>query len=130
MTTDIGEPMPELLREVILETGHALSMWDTGRTDRGRTVIGYEFSDANGKRIFRGEDFRPSPLDADDSDETLRALLGFLTLQPGDTDADYFEAYSDEQREFAESSDCETLAWLYSEEGPGEFVYPEDEELA
>ncbi len=38
-----------------------------------------------------------------DSDEAVNALMGFLTLKPGDTDADFFQSYSSAQMEFAES---------------------------
>ena len=117
-----GEPVPDALRHVRLETRHVLRTWDTGRTDgRGQTRIGYAFSDPAGNVLFRGRDFCASPLHADDSDASLRALLGFLTLRPGDTDPEYFDGYSAAQRAFAESGQCELLAYLYSEEGPGEF---------
>lgn len=119
---ETGEPWPEPLRHVRLDTGHTLRTWDTGKLSAGRTCVGYELCDPIGQGIFRGVDFRPSPLHADDSDETLRALCGFLFLRPGDTDAEYFASYSDRQRQFAESSDCELLAYLYSDEGPGQFA--------
>ena len=72
--------------------------------------------------LFAGEDFRPSPMHADDADETLRGLLGFLTLRPGDTDREYFADYSPAQLAFAESSECELLAFAYSDDGEGEFA--------
>jgi hypothetical protein len=60
--------------------------------------------------IFEGSDFGPSPMDAWDSDATVYALLGFLTLRPGDTDSDYFEGYTADQtlfaQEHAESLSC------------------------
>ena len=87
-----------------------------------RTRIGYELRDPSGQVLFRGTDFGPSPLHADDADETLRGLCGFLFLRPGDTDREFFDGYSAEQVAFAESSECELLAFLYSEDGPGEFV--------
>ena len=116
----------DALRHVRLETGHTLRTWDTGRT-RGtgmmaRTRIGYELCDPAGKVLFRGTDFGPSPRHADDADETLRGLCGFLFLRPGDTDRDYFAEYSAEQLAFAGSSECEQLAFLYNEEGPGTFA--------
>jgi len=127
-----GEPWPEPLRNVRLDTGHELRTWDTGRTTgrsmMARTNIGYELRDPAGIAVFRGEDFGPSPLHADDSDDVLRALLGFLTLRPGDTDADYFADYSAPQLEFAESSDCELLAFAYSEDGGGTFADIDDDE--
>ena len=123
---ETGDPWPEPLRRVRLETGHTLRTWDTGRTAGGgmmaRTRIGYELCGPDGARIFRGTDFRGSPLHADDSDDALRALLGFLTLRPGDTDREYFDGYTPAQRAFAESSDCELLAFLYSDDGDGEFA--------
>ena len=87
-----------------------------------RARIGYELCAPNGIAVFRGVDFGPSPCHADDADETLRALLGFLTLRPGDTDREYFAAYTAEQLAFANGSECELLAYLYGEEGPGTFV--------
>ena len=111
----------EDLRHVRLETGHTLRTWDTGKLSAGRTCVGYELRDPAGAVLFVGDDFRPSPLHADDSDEALRALCGFLFLRPGDTDAEYFADYTAAQRAFAESSDCEMLAYLYGEEGPGQF---------
>jgi hypothetical protein len=59
--------------------------------ERGKTTV-----------LFEGRDFRPSPLHAWDSDATIEAVLGFLTLRPGDTDAEYFFAYTPAQRAFCE----------------------------
>lgn len=80
-----------------------LRMWDTGRTDRrGQSLLAYELR-AAGHTLFRGEDFAGSPLHADDSDATVAALLGFLTLRPGDTDREYFADYTPEQLAFVEA---------------------------
>lgn len=68
------------LRHVRLELGYSLRTWNTGKLSAGRTCVGYELCDARGNAILRGVDFRPSPLHADDSDATLRALCGFLFL--------------------------------------------------
>ena len=83
-----------------------LETWATPRLDRrGQTIIGYRLTqievDGEQATIFEGEDFAGSPLHADDSDETLRSLLGFLTLRPGDTDREYFDSYSERQLAFA-----------------------------
>ena len=91
--------MSETLRRVRLEAlrdrPFILEVSATNRTDwRGQTVLGYELTDRDGETVFEGEDFAGSPMQADDSDDTLRALLGFLTLRPGDTDSEYFEAYT------------------------------------
>jgi hypothetical protein len=63
--------------------------------------------------LFEGADFCCSPMDAIDSDATVAAILGFLTLRPGDTDAEYFDDYTDAQREYctqhAEALSCEAM---------------------
>jgi hypothetical protein len=88
-----------------------LTMWDTGTYDhRGCTRIAYQLREVGGPVIFAGEDFSGSPMHADDSDATVAGLLGFLTLKPGDTDADYFADYTPEQRAFCEAH-AEVLAW-------------------
>lgn len=121
----------EKLREVRLAPylrGHGptfhLMTWDTGRRDRrGQPYIGYRFTmrEATGLRtlLFTGEDFSGSPLHAIDSDQTVASLLSFLTLRPGDTDADYFEGYTDVQRAYCDAH-AETLASeVYSRFGEG-----------
>jgi hypothetical protein len=81
-----------------------LILWDTGRYDRGKFVVGYRLIQASyrgdpGGVIFEGEDFAtPNSIDGDD---TVRGLMGFLTLQPGDTDKEYFDSYTPEQLSFA-----------------------------
>lgn len=89
-----------------------LQMWDSGRTDwRGQTVIAYRFGVVGeDDPIFEGADFAGSPLTADDSDSCLATLLTFLTLRPGDTDRDYFDAYTPRQVAWTEDSACESLA--------------------
>lgn len=59
--------------------------------------------------LFEGDDFGASPLHAVDSDETVAALMGLLTLRPGDTDPDYFADYTPEQLRFC-TEHAETLA--------------------
>lgn len=54
-----------------------------------------------GKPIFSGV-MRVSPLHAIDSDDTVRAIMTFLTCRPGDVDAEYFKDYTVEQMEFVE----------------------------
>ena len=87
-----------------------LHLYDTGRvTGGGRTQLGYALLEGR-ETIFAGDDFGPSPIHADDSDESVRALLSFLTLRPGDTDADYFADYTERQRQFTEEH-AEALSW-------------------
>ena len=114
---------------------YGLETWDTGRVDdRGQTIIGYSFGplDPSPHTLFEGEDFAGSPMHADDSAETVAALLGFLTLRPGDTDSDYFADYSAEQLEFCDT-DAETLqsyaycSCLLREENPDIWDPPDEE---
>ena len=89
------------LAHAFRDGGFQLTLWDTHRTDwRGQTVIGYSF-EHGGRVVFQGEDFAGSPMHADDSDETMACLLSFLSLRPGDTDAEYFEGYSADQMDWA-----------------------------
>jgi hypothetical protein len=79
--------------------GFRLDLWDTGRCDRmGKSILRYALFDETqplGKGIvFEGEDFHCSPCHAIDSDETVEAVLDFLSLEQGDTDREYFAAYS------------------------------------
>jgi hypothetical protein len=84
-----------------------LETFDTYERDSmGKNTIAYRFTMLDGNTrtvLFEGADFRCSPMDAIDSDAAVAALMGFLTLRPGDTDAEYFANYSDAQREFAET---------------------------
>lgn len=103
-----------------------LCTWSTGHYDtRGQSIIGYRlnmitpdtwspldgtvYSKRQRVTLFEAEDFAGSPLHADDSDDTMRALMTFLTLQPGDTDAEYFASDTDLQREYREAH-AEALA--------------------
>jgi len=124
--TGQNDSRKEMLRDVLIN-GYRLETWDTYRTDRlGKSVLAYRFTGPDGEVIFEGADFCCSPLCAIDSDDCLRALLGFLTLQPGDTDEDYFDAYTDRQLEFAEG-DAEYLG-LWAHDSTMEFEEVEGEE--
>lgn len=126
--------MRDILRRVRFQPyrkGHgptfALTLWATPRTDsRGQTILGYRLTQSGPERaweiphkagratlrrvtLFSGEDFAGSPLHADDSDATVAAIMGFLTLRPGDTDADYFTDYTDAQRAYC-AEHAEALA--------------------
>lgn len=103
-------------RDIIKRWRHgktSLVLWDTHRTRQtgGGSVLGYELK-SGGKTIFTGEDFGSSPLHAIDSLDTVYSLLGFLTLQPGDTDDDHFEKYTPEQIAWAGSNDAEEIRML------------------
>jgi hypothetical protein len=87
-----------------------LSLYELGQDeDRpwkrpGKEMVGYKLEQMDGDSsqiIFEGTDFGCSPLHAIDSDAAVEAIMNFLTVRPGDTDADYFEKYTDAQLEFA-----------------------------
>jgi hypothetical protein len=79
-----------------------LTIWDTGRMrGPGHCALGYRLT-RNGRAIFEAEDFGSSPMHAIDSDDTVAALMSFLTLRPGDTDAEYFTDYTPAQMDFCE----------------------------
>jgi len=94
-----------------------LTLWDINqRRESGGWILAYRLTDS-GHVIFQGEDFGSSPLDATDSDATIAGLLGFLTLQPGDTDAEYFATYTTEQMEWAGSQSAELCRdWMMQTE--------------
>ena len=81
-----------------------LTLWDTFKRDRyGKCILSYRLTQSGiTTPIFQGDDFCCSPLHGTDSDATVSSLMCFLTLQPGDTDDEYFEDYTDAQREFCE----------------------------
>lgn len=92
-----------------------LVMWDTHRTMYGKSLLGYRLTMHHSinyahvktryvKRdvVFEGEDFGCSPMHSIDGDESVEACMSFLTLRPGDTDADYFDNYTPEQMEYCQ----------------------------
>lgn len=120
-----------ILRDIALDPfipGHLprpfrLTMWDTYTTDHyGKSRLGYRMVSPTGVVLFEAEDYCCSPLDAIDSDACVRGLLGFLTLQPGDIEDEYFESYSAEARAFSESHACEALSIYSLEPEEGEEV--------
>lgn len=83
---------------------------DHGWDDAGRIRLGYvlKMHDAGKTTVlFRGADVCAHV--ASDSDAAVAAVMTFLTLKPGDTDADYFAAYTDEQHAFC-SAHAESLS--------------------
>lgn len=113
-----------VLRYVEFDGAHLLT-WDTYRRDEyGKHVLGYAFwpPDVSQEKpaLFVGEDFHNAPGDAIDSDESLRSLICFLTLRPGDTDPEYFDDYTPEQLAFAEKHGEELSLWSMTPENTGD----------
>jgi hypothetical protein len=98
----------DLLRSVKFE-GYRLDLWDAhDNCSTGQSLLGYRLTHPDGRVLFEAEDYGCSPMIPIDSDDSVRSLLGFLTLRPGDTDSDYFDSYTPEQLAWAES-EAETL---------------------
>lgn len=86
------------------EDGYCLDLFEMPGVvqDAPQFPLAYRFTHL-GRVIFRGTDFGCSPLHAVDSDECVSSLLGFLSLEPGDTDEEYFADYTPRQMDFAEA---------------------------
>lgn len=93
-TLTMGEPVGHATYRVYVP--YRLTM----REGRTRTVL------------FEGTYFGCSPMHAIDSDASVRALMGFLTLRPGDMDAEYFDDYTDTQRDYC-AQHAEALSACY-----------------
>lgn len=77
--------------------------------------------------LFSGNDYRPSPMFSGvESIESALGCLGFLCAQPGDTDDEYFAAYTDAQMTWAKSYDCEVLKGLIQDAEDTENEYYQD----
>lgn len=88
-----------------------LTIWDDlGWTSDGKLRLRYTLEMSDKKRrtmLFAGSDFATPK--ASDSDETVHALMNFLTARPGDTDAEYFAGYTEDQLNFC-TDHAEALA--------------------
>jgi hypothetical protein len=62
----------------------------------GHTPIGYRFFH-NGQLIFQSDDITVPPDQSLDGDQTVRGVLGFLALRPGNVEPDYFAGYTPSQ---------------------------------
>jgi hypothetical protein len=82
--------------------GFRLAIWYDGLDPfwSGKVRLAYRFWD-HGELIFEDNNFG-TPLASDDP-ANVAALLGFLSLRPGDTDVEYFERYTDRQRAWMET---------------------------
>lgn len=109
-----------MLRGVKVIGKYYLFLWDTYRRgEHGHNYLGYRFVDPKGVILFQGTEYGCPFNQCVDSDETVKELLKWFTIKPGDTDDEYFENYTPEQMAFATSDDAEQLA-LDLEYGHGE----------
>jgi hypothetical protein len=123
--------MKDRIRDVRIETTknvYRLELYDTGRTTEGAfgtPILAYRFTqiqDDYNVVLFEGNDFSPSVLTPIDSDESVRALIHFLTLKPGDTDKEYFENYTPTQLEWCQTVDAEQILCDYTIEDSPEIA--------
>lgn len=88
-----------------------VTMWDCTHLRgawmaSGRTQLGYTFRPSGCRNaLFSGDDFSAPAGKVIDSLEVALSLLTFCCLRPGDTDAEYFDSYTPEQRAWSESSE-------------------------
>lgn len=67
---------------------------------QGTGILAYKMY-VDGKLLFKGNDYKPSPALGIDTIEANVDLLGLLTVGVGDTDSDYFKDYTPIQLEWA-----------------------------
>jgi hypothetical protein len=86
-----------------------------GRYGTGQECMGYRLTQLHADKsktvIFEANDYGRAPGDTEDGNGTVVGIMTFLTLRPGDTDADYFKDYTPEQTAFA----SEHAEWLSGE---------------
>ena len=75
---------------------------------RNRRRLAYRLYDG-GKTIFEGTYFFPAPVRDRREFHEVMDLLGFLTIQPGDTDEEFFKDYTPEQLAWCKSARSEEL---------------------
>lgn len=90
---------------------YTITLRDTGRVDSYRhALVEYQLIAPFKRAIFAGDDLG-IPYGANPTGrEAAYSLLAFLTLKPGDTDADFFASYTPEQLTWADGPDCEELS--------------------
>lgn len=92
--------------------GFRLRLFDDGRRDQmGKSLLRYSFADLEHDpgELFQGDDYGVSPMHAVDSPEAAAGLLSFLSLEEGDTDAEYFAGYTPAQRAWLETGRAQEL---------------------
>lgn len=85
------------------DEGIEVELTPAGRGDYGRQMYRYTMR-LDGAVLFEGDSYGTS---ARTPEQIALGLLAFLTLQPGDTDEDYFDEYTPAQLEWARSFRCE-----------------------
>ena len=83
--------------------------------DKGRSKVRYTLTkEGETDPIFAGDDFSPSTCYDPEGPESAADLLCFLTLREGDTDPEYFDDYTERQKDFSECEAEDLQLWGYS----------------
>ncbi len=87
------------------KTTFVLHTWDTNKVVGNKWVIHFQFIKLGPvfETIIFEDDIHCPSIYAIDSDYTLQAILGFITLRLGDTDREYFKDYTKVQIEFRDT---------------------------
>jgi len=94
---------------------HTLTLLQAGRDADGWQRWRYRLT-AGTETVFTGDDLW-SPVGDCFADSAARSALGFLTLRPGDTDADYFDDYTPAQEAWRDAHAEDLSMVLYTEHG-------------
>lgn len=97
---------------------YTLTIFDCQKTTYlGKKIIAYRLYKTRRQGattlLFECSDFACSPMVGIDTDDTVRSIMGFLTLRPGCVDPDYFKGYTPAQIAFA-NNEAESLAYEVS----------------
>lgn len=90
-----------------------LMYWD-GATVNQKCKISYEMR-RHGIPIASGNDFVIGQQMYPDSIESIVSLLGFMTVQKGDTDEQYFEKHVPAHLDWLDSRECQELGVYISD---------------
>lgn len=96
-----------LFRDVVVPPGYRLRLYCAGSAPNGRSLLGYEFFTPDGKLLFDGREYSPSPHTSVDSDDSIVGLLDFLSLDPEENDSEIFEGYTPEQLAWGGTEDAQ-----------------------
>ena len=97
--------------------GHSLELSFAGIARGGKRRVAYCLRDPSNEIIFEGDDFCASPLRDCEGPESARALLTFLTLRPGDVEAEYFASYTTTQIAWRDNHAEYLYLWTDDQEG-------------
>ena len=102
----------------IAGTGWSLEMEEIGQHNH-RITYCYAFKDED-RLIFAGREFSHPMVRENNEVEAAIGLLGFLSLRPSETDAEFVEDYTPEQIAWADKHGDDLSCYVSSWEDPDE----------